>query len=233
MTGDAAVTEPVRTPWKRPFDLFVLGAAGLVLLPIWAVAAALIPLAIRLETPGPALYRQARLGRGGRVFPMLKYRTMTHGAERRTGPVWAGWRDTRVTRVGSFLRRWRLDELPQAVNVLRGEMSLVGPRPERPELADRIGREVAGYGRRLAVRPGIAGLAQAYGSYHLHPRRKLRYDLRYVAVMSPRLDLALIALCVFRVLRGRPRGRGRAEGSRSLPPGLVAPDRGPGGSRGS
>ena len=196
--------------WKRPFDLVVLAMAALLLSPLWIVLAAAIPLAIRLESPGPALYRQARLGRGGRVFLILKFRTMEHGAERRTGPVWAAWRDARVTRVGRVLRRWHLDELPQALNVIRGEMSLVGPRPERPELAERIGREVAGYGRRLAVRPGIAGLAQASGPYDLHPRRKLRFDLRYIDAMSPWLDLGLIALCVARVLRGR--GAWRASG---------------------
>lgn len=194
------------TSYKRPFDLCLVGLAAVLLLPLWIVLFIAIPVAIRLEGPGPVLYRQARLGRGGRVFLMLKFRTMVEGAERRTGPVWAAWRDARVTRVGGFLRRWHLDELPQAVNVVRGEMSLVGPRPERPELAARIGREVPGYGRRLAVLPGIAGLAQAFGPYHLHPRRKLRYDLRYIRAMSPWLDLGLIALCVFRVLRERVRG---------------------------
>lgn len=221
------MTEMIRAPWKRPFDLCVIAMAGLLLLPFWVVAGIVIPLAIRLETPGPVLYRQARLGRGGRVFMMLKFRTMVDGAERHTGPVWAAWRDARVTRVGGFLRRWHLDELPQVANVVRGEMGLVGPRPERPDLAARIGRAVAGYGRRLAVRPGIAGLAQALGPYHLHPRLKLRYDLCYIAAMSPRVDLGLLASCVLRVLRGPERTEVPVS---SLPPGLVAPDRDPGDS---
>ncbi len=197
--------------WKRPFDLVVLALAALLLLPLWIVLAAAIPLAIRLKSAGPALYRQARLGRNGQVFRILKFRTMEHGAERRAGPAWAAWRDARVTRVGRVLRRWHLDELPQALNVIRGEMSLVGPRPERPELAERIGREVAGYGRRLAVRPGIASLAQAAsGPYDLHQRRKLRFDLRCIDAMSPWMDLWLIALCVARVLRQRAHGAWRA-----------------------
>ena len=222
-TGDA---------WKRPFDLVVLALAALLLLPLWIVLAAVIPLAIRLESPGPALYRQARHGRGGRVFRILKFRTMEHGAERRTGPVWAAWRDARVTRVGRILRRWHLDELPQSVNVVCGEMSLVGPRPERPELAERIGCEVAGYGRRLAVRPGIAGLAQASGPYDLHPRRKLHFDLRYIEAMSPWQDLWLIALCVARVLRERALGAWRAIASPGgKVRGLTAPGPEPGSGR--
>ncbi|MCY4003841.1 MAG: sugar transferase [Rhodospirillales bacterium] len=195
----------VQDGWKRPFDLWVVASAALLLLPLWIVLGVAIPLAIRLESPGPALYRQARLGRGGRVFAVLKFRTMVDGAELRTGPVWAAWRDARVTRVGGFLRRWRLDELPQVVNVLRGEMSLVGPRPERPELAARIEREVPGFAARLLVRPGIAGLAQARGADFRDPVRKLRYDLLYIETMRPWLDVKLLALCLIRVLGGGPR----------------------------
>ena len=187
--------------YKRRFDLCVVAAAALLLLPLWIVLGIAIALAIRLESPGPVLYRQARLGRGGRVFVMFKFRTMVDGAERRTGPVWAAWRDARVTRVGRVLRCWHLDELPQVANVVRGEMSLVGPRPERPALAARIGRGVPGYARRLAVPPGIAGMAQALGPYHLHPRHKLRYDTLYIDAMSPWLDLKLCVLCVRRTLR--------------------------------
>ena len=195
------MTGTVRESWKRPFDLCVVALAALLLLPLWIALAVAIPLAIRLESPGPVLYRQARLGRGGRVFVMLKFRTMVDGAERRTGPVWAARRDARVTRVGGFLRRWHLDELPQVANVVRGEMSLVGPRPERPELAARVEREVPGFAGRLRVRPGIAGLAQARGSGHWKPRRKLRYDTFYMARMSPWLDLTLGVWCLRRVWR--------------------------------
>ena len=190
-----------REAYKRPFDLGAVAVAALLLLPLWPVVGLAIALAIRVESPGPVLYRQRRLGRGGREFMLLKFRTMVHGAEQRTGPVWARWRDARTTRVGRVLRRWHLDEVPQVVNVVRGEMSLVGPRPERPEIAARIARVVPGFAGRLLVRPGIAGLAQAYGSYHLHPRRKLHYDQEYIAAMSPWLDLKLGVLCAWRVLR--------------------------------
>ena len=156
-----------RERYKRPFDLAVLALAGVGLLPLWLVLGAAIALALRLESRGPVLYRQLRLGRGGRVFAMLKFRTMAEGAEAGTGPVWPSERDGRTTAVGRVLRRFHLDELPQVVHVLRGEMSLVGPRPERPELAERIERAVPGFGERLRVRPGIAGLAQARGADHV------------------------------------------------------------------
>ena len=213
--GDPEV--PSRGRYKRPFDL-TLTLLGLVaLLPGWPLLVAAIALAIRVESRGPVIYRQSRLGRGGRVFRMLKFRTMVEDAEARTGPVLAARRDARTTAVGRVLRRFHLDEMPQVVNVLRGDMSLVGPRPERPELAGRIEREVPGYSRRLRVRPGIAGLAQARGAYHLHPRQKLRYDLRYIAAMSPCLDLDLCVRCLWRVVRPGP-ARGPARGPGELPP---------------
>ena len=162
-----------------------------------------IAIAIRLGDGGPALYRQARLGRGGAVFGMLKFRTMAVGAEAATGPVWAPPDDARVTRVGRVLRRFHLDELPQAVNVLRGEMSLVGPRPERPELAARIERDLPGFADRLRVRPGVAGLAQAEGADWRDPVRKLRLDNLYIDVMNPWLDLRICARCLARALAPR------------------------------
>ena len=188
-------------PYKRPFDLMVTTTLLLLLLPLWLVLSLAIPLAIRLDSPGPVLYRQPRLGRGGRVFHMVKFRTMIDGAEAHTGPVWAAWRDERTTRVGRVLRRYHLDELPQIVNVLRGEMSLVGPRPERPELAARFEREVPGFSERLRVRPGIMGLAQALGSYHMHPQHKLHFDTHYMATMSPWVDVTLCVSCLRRVWR--------------------------------
>ena len=146
---------------------------------------------------------------------MLKFRSMVKDAERTTGPVWARPRDQRSTRVGRVLRRFHFDEFPQLLNVLRGEMSLVGPRPERPPTAARIERKVPEFARRLAVRPGFAGLAQARGRYPTKPRNKLRYDLLYIGVMGPWLDIKLFAACLWRVLRGpcppRPRpGKGGA-----------------------
>ena len=148
---------PFRGRYKRPFDLAVLGLLCVTLWPLWLLLVAAIVAAVRLQDGGPALYRQRRLGLGGRTFDMLKFRTMPVGAERRTGPVWAVRRDRRATPVGRVLRRLHLDELPQAVNVARGQMSLVGPRPERPAIAARIEREHPGFAARLAVPPGIAG----------------------------------------------------------------------------
>ena len=212
--GDRCAAAGREARYKRPFDLTVLALGLIVLLPVWPVFVAAIALAVRLAGPGPVLYRQTRLGRDGREFQILKFRTMAPDAEERTGPVWATWRDARTTPVGRVLRRFHLDELPQAVNVLRGEMSLVGPRPERPELAARIERTLPGFSRRLRVRPGIAGLAQARGGSRIRARDKLRYDLCYIAAMGPWLDLKLCVLCVWKALRpgyGRwPRRAGRA-----------------------
>ena len=211
IAGEGPVTG--RERYKRPFDL-ALAALALVLPgPLWLALGGAIALAIRIESGGPVLYRQARLGRDARVFRMLKFRTMVENAEERTGPVLAAWRDARSTAVGRVLRRYHLDELPQVVNVLRGEMSLVGPRPERPALAGWIGRTVPGFEGRLRVRPGIAGLAQWRADYTIHPRHKLRYDNLYIARMSPWLDLRLCAACVCTTLRpssGRAARRGRA-----------------------
>ena len=195
-----------RDRYKRPFDLAATTVLSLALFPLWLMLGVAIAAAIRLQDGGSVLYRQPRLGRGGRVFSMLKFRTMAEDAERSTGPVWARPYDARTTAVGRLLRRFHLDELPQVVNVLRGEMSLVGPRPERPELAAQIERACPGFARRLAVRPGLAGLAQARGG--IGHRSKLRYDLVYIGAMGPWLDIRLCAACVWRALLG-PRRPGR------------------------
>ena len=190
--------------YKRLFDLCTLAVFLAVLLPFWIVLCAAIALAIRLEGAGPVLYRQVRLGLGGRPFRILKFRTIPEGGpDPDDGPVCAARRDAHTTPVGRVLRRFHLDELPQVVNVLRGEMSMVGPRPERPELVARIEREVPGFSRRMRVRPGIMGLAQARCPYDCPPRRKLHYDEIYIERMSPWLDIGLIGVCIARVLRGR------------------------------
>ena len=206
----------LRVRYKRPFDLAVLALLCLALWPLWLTLAAGIAAAIRLQDGGPVLYRQRRLGRGGRTFWMLKFRTMAVDAERDTGPVWAGRRDRRATALGRVLRRFHLDELPQALNVARGEMSLVGPRPERPRIAARIEREHPGFAERLSVPPGIAGLAQARGRFPAGAREKLRYDRVYIGAMGPSLDLRLLGACVWRALAGR---RPRAPRRTSARPG--------------
>ena len=147
----AASDTSVRSIWSCSRSL--LWRSG----PLWLALGIAIAAAIRLEDGGSVLYRQARLGRDGRTIVMLKFRTMAEDSERYTGPMWAQPGDSRSTAVGRVLRLFHLDELPQVLNVLRGEMSLTGPRPERPELATRIERECPGFARRFAVRPGIAG----------------------------------------------------------------------------
>jgi lipopolysaccharide/colanic/teichoic acid biosynthesis glycosyltransferase len=152
-------------------------------------------IAVKLESSGPILYRQPRLGQNGCVFILNKFRSMRHDAEKDTGPVWTTQKDSRVTRVGALLRRTRLDELPQLFNVLRGEMSLVGPRPERPEIVQKLREVVVGYDRRHMVKPGITGFAQI----HLPPdscvrsvRNKLVYDLFYVRHRCVRMELFVL-----------------------------------------
>jgi lipopolysaccharide/colanic/teichoic acid biosynthesis glycosyltransferase len=139
------------------------------------------------------LYHQQRVGQHGRIFTLHKFRSMWADAEKATGPVWASKEgDTRVTSVGRFLRRSRLDELPQLWNVLRGDMSLVGPRPERPEFTREFTKTVPGWALRHAIRPGLTGLAQVSGEYSTEPEIKLRYDLAYLNNWSLGLDLSIL-----------------------------------------
>ncbi len=189
--------------YKRVFDLCVVVLLLVALLPLWIALCAAIALAIRLESGGPVLFRQVRLGLDGRPFRILKFRTMLEGdASPDDSPVCRVRREAHTTPVGRALRRFHLDELPQVVNVIRGEMSLVGPRPERPALAARIEREVPGFSRRLQVRPGLMGLAQVRCLYDCRPRCKLHYDELYIRRMSLFLDIRLIVACVVRELIG-------------------------------
>ncbi len=146
-------------------------------------------LLIRLTSRGPILYRQERVGRGGKIFTLYKFRTMINDAEKYLGPVLAARDDERVTAMGRILRRTRLDELPQLYNVLRGDMSLVGPRPERPYF---VARDKALQGARLAVRPGLTGLAQVRSFYDLKPAHKVRYDYLYIQNRSLLLNVYIL-----------------------------------------
>jgi exopolysaccharide biosynthesis polyprenyl glycosylphosphotransferase len=173
---------------KRLLD--VVGSFCLLLLaaPIMLIAAILV----RLSSRGPALFRQARVGADGKEYSLLKLRTMVVDAERHTGPILAALNDPRVTRVGRYLRASHIDELPQLVNVLKGDMSLVGPRPERPHFVRIFRGQLPGYEFRLAVKPGITGLAQICGRYSSTPELKLRFDLMYICNYSLLADMQIL-----------------------------------------
>ncbi|HXH26021.1 MAG TPA: TIGR03013 family XrtA/PEP-CTERM system glycosyltransferase, partial [Vicinamibacterales bacterium] len=177
---------------KRLIDV-VAATLGLVLA---APVMALIVAAVKLTSPGPVLYHQRRVGQHGRIFTLHKFRSMHENAEAATGPVWASKEgDARVTAVGRFLRRTRLDELPQLWNVLKGDMSFVGPRPERPEFVAELTRQIPFYGQRHIVRPGLTGWAQVrytYGASIEDALQKLQYDLFYIKNLSIALDLFII-----------------------------------------
>ena len=200
-------SDVVRDGYKRPFDLAVIILAHLLLFPLWVVLWIVVPLAIWLGDRGPVFYTQERVGRRGRLFKVIKFRTMIVDAEAQTGPIWAAEDDPRITKVGGVLRRVRLDEMPQVINIVRGEMSLVGPRPERQVLFEQFNRQISGFSQRIRVRPGVAGLAQVRGDALTNPRCKLRYDNLYIEKMSPWLDCKLLVLSVWLVLTGRRRTR--------------------------
>ena len=189
--------------YKRVFDVFVVLASHLAWFPLFLTLWTVIPLAIWLEDRGPVFYTQRGVGKGGRVFKLIKFRSMVVNAESGSGPVWGADRDPRITRVGRFVRDHALDELPQIINVLKGELSLVGPRPERPEFIDQFSEDIPQFVRRLQVRPGLTGLAQVFGRYATRPRDKLRYDMLYIKRVSPWLDCKLLALSVFVTCAGR------------------------------
>ena len=187
---------------KRIVDLVVSAAVLMLGLPVWL----LVGLAVRLTSAGPAIYRQVRTGQHGEPFTIYKFRTMRDKAEQGTGPVWAQAGDARVTALGHWLRRLRLDEVPQLWNVLKGEMSLVGPRPERPYFVRRLSAEIPLYSRRHRVQPGVTGLAQVkwgYGGTTEEVRRKLKYDLLYIEHMSLGLDLRILLQTVRIALSGK------------------------------
>lgn len=184
---------------KRILDIMV-SLAGLV---IASPLMILMALAIKFDSKGPVFYRQVRVGKKGGLFKMLKFRTMNEDAEKNTGPIWAKKGDPRVTRMGFFLRRAHLDELPQLLNVLKGEMSVVGPRPERPYFVNEFRRIISHYDRRLCAKPGLTGLAQIKRSYDEtleDVKKKLRYDVLYIEKMCPFLDMKIIALTIGAVL---------------------------------
>ena len=185
---------------KRAMDL-ALGTAGLVVL---APVMAALAVAIKLTSPGPIFYRQARMSYRGGTFSMLKFRSMHVDAERATGPIWAGRNDGRCTRLGRFMRRWSLDELPQLLNVLRGEMSLVGPRPERAVFVEKFRKQIPDYAQRHQVKAGMTGWAQVHGwRGDTSLRHRIRCDLYYISHWSLWLDAQILWLTLWQGLRSR------------------------------
>jgi lipopolysaccharide/colanic/teichoic acid biosynthesis glycosyltransferase len=187
--------------FKRLFD-FALSAIGLALLsPLYLI----LGLLVKLDSSGPVFFKQERMGMNGKVFSIWKFRTMRRDAESETGAVWASEGDPRVTRIGRFLRKSHLDETAQLVNVFRGEMSLIGPRPERPEMIEKINQHIPDFCDRLKIRPGITGMAQArypYGASIKDAARKLKYDLLYIKRMCWMLELRIFLWTARRVLTG-------------------------------
>lgn len=183
---------------KRALDGVMAAILIVATLPVVLAAMALV----KLTSRGPAWYTQTRVGYGGRPFTIYKIRTMIHNCESLTGPRWATPDDPRVTSIGRMLRKLHVDELPQLLNVLKGEMSLVGPRPERPEFVKKLAREIPDYDGRHAVFPGITGLAQLHlppDTEVAHVERKLTYDLYYARHLGLGLDLSILAGTVLKV----------------------------------
>ena len=176
---------------KRVVDILfaaILGLVGLILLPILAII-------IKLDSKGPLIYKQKRVGLTGKVFKVYKLRTMRQDAEKDGQAVWAKKGDARVTKVGKFIRKTRLDEIPQFWNILMGNMSFVGPRPERPEFVDQLKEEILFYNERHLVKPGLTGWAQInypYGASVEDAREKLSYDLFYIKNQSLAMDISII-----------------------------------------
>lgn len=187
---------------KRLLDIVV----SLLILLVSAPVTLLTSIAIKIDSEGPIFFKQERLGQNGKPFKVLKFRSMINDAEKYTGPVWSQKDDPRVTRMGKFVRRVRIDEIPQMINVLKGEMSLVGPRPERAFFVEKLSQEIPYYKRRLKVRPGVTGWAQIKHKYDEtieDVKIKLRYDLFYIENMSIRMDFKILLRTVFVVLFGK------------------------------
>jgi len=190
------------TMWMKRVVGFSFSFVGLALL---SPLILMISILIKLESRGPIFYRQERVGENGKVFKLLKFRSMVENAEA-NGPVWAEANDKRITRVGRWIRKWRLDEIPQMFNVLKGDMSFVGPRPERPYFVEILRKEIRYYDRRFSVKPGITGWAQIkyqYGASKIDALEKLKYDLYYIKNLSPLFDLLIIFETIKVVLFGK------------------------------
>lgn len=192
------VPSPGLSVIKRVIDIVISAIGLLILLPLMAI----VVLAIKATSPGPVFYMQERVGQGGKTFMLYKFRTMIDHAEDKTGPVLASNNDCRITPVGRILRATRIDEIPQLWNVLKGDMSIVGPRPERPFFTHKLEEDMPAYRYRYLVKPGITGLAQILGKYRTSPDDKLRYDLLYIRNLSLFQDVKIMMQTVPVMMNG-------------------------------
>ncbi|MEX2599344.1 MAG: sugar transferase [Dehalococcoidia bacterium] len=190
------------TPYKRSFDLAILVVSHIVLLPVWLLLWTLIPLFIKLDDRGPVLFKQARVGKDGRIFHVYKFRTMTVDAES-TGPDWTSDEDPRVTRVGRILRSTALDEIPQLISIWKGDMSFVGPRPLVVSMHEDYVSEEPDFNLRLLAQPGLTGLSAVYLPRHCSPLMRLQWDLAYIQQASLLLDLKVFVISVWLTLTGK------------------------------
>lgn len=192
--------------WERKLKRLLDIVISIIILVISLPVTLLTALAIKLDSEGLVFFSQERMGMNGKIFKMIKFRSMRKDAEKLTGPVWSQKNDPRVTRVGKIIRKLRIDEIPQFINVLKGDMSVVGPRPERPYFVEKLSQEIPYYKRRLKVRPGITGWAQVKHKYDESiedVKIKLRYDLFYIENMSIRMDLKILFRTIFVILFGK------------------------------
>ena len=188
---------------KRVLDLSLLTISNVLALPLLLIVVIILSVLIKLEDGGPVLYKQRRVGIGGKIFNLLKFRSMRVNAEQDTGPVLSSRLDNRQTKIGRFMRKRALDEIPQLYNLWRGDMSVVGPRPERPEIVEEITKTLPEFREREAVRPGLTGMAQIYGKYSSDPAVKLMHDQLYIKRMSPLTDMKIILRSVLRTVLGK------------------------------
>lgn len=188
--------------FKRMFDNVVAGVGVIIAAPIVFFTAIII----KIVSPGPAFFKQERVGCGGKAFYIYKLRTMRVDAEKHSGPMWAQENDPRLIKFGKLIRKMHIDELPQLYNVLKGDMSIVGPRPERPVFVEKLSKEIVGYKKRMDVRPGITGLAQVWHKYDetiADVRKKVKYDLLYIREMCLMVDLRILLRTIVVAAQGK------------------------------
>lgn len=183
---------------KRFMDIFLCLLASIIGIPIVIITC----ICVVLESKGNPIYKQERMGENGKIFNLYKIRSMYIDAEKESGPKWADKNDDRVTKIGRFIRKTRIDELPQLYNIIKGDMSIVGPRPERPFFTYKFENEIPGFMDRLQVKPGLTGLAQVNGGYDVAPNDKLRWDLKYIKSRSIWVDTKIIVKTVYIIISG-------------------------------